>query len=144
MIRQNGPCCLPCAPTRRRRTETGKVRLRDYTVSIKDVIDKCAEYEDLEEQGLLLRLPCKVGDDVYFIPSKINYDLNIVGGYIENNRVYHQKVCRIVLQEGRWYVELDKDREYGTGSIHVNIFFQKTWFLTRTEAEEALRRMEEK
>ena len=29
--------------------------------------DKLAEYEDLEEQGLLLRLPCKVGDRIYFI-----------------------------------------------------------------------------
>ena len=28
-------------------------------------IQKLAEYEDLEEQGLLLKLPCKVGDTVY-------------------------------------------------------------------------------
>ena len=27
--------------------------------------DKLAHYEDLEEQGLLLELPCKVGDTVY-------------------------------------------------------------------------------
>ena len=27
--------------------------------------DKLATYEDLEEQGLLVRLPCKVGDTVY-------------------------------------------------------------------------------
>lgn len=33
--------------------------------TISDVIDKLAEYEDLEEQELLLRLPCKVGDTVY-------------------------------------------------------------------------------
>jgi len=26
---------------------------------------KLAQYEDLEEQGLLVRLPCKVGDTVY-------------------------------------------------------------------------------
>ena len=31
--------------------------------------DKLAEYEDLEEQGLLLKLPCKVGDTVYLIKS---------------------------------------------------------------------------
>ena len=30
-------------------------------------IQKLAEYEDLEEQSLLLRLPCKVGDTVYAI-----------------------------------------------------------------------------
>lgn len=31
------------------------------------LIDKLAEYEDLGEQGLLLRLPCKVGSTVYAI-----------------------------------------------------------------------------
>lgn len=29
-----------------------------------DAADKLAAYEDAEEQGLLVRLPCKVGDDV--------------------------------------------------------------------------------
>ena len=29
--------------------------------------EKLAEYEDLEEQGLLVRLPCKVGTEVYYI-----------------------------------------------------------------------------
>ena len=27
--------------------------------------EKLAEYEDLEEQGLLVRLPCKVGTEVF-------------------------------------------------------------------------------
>lgn len=29
------------------------------------LLEKLGKYEDLEEQGLLLRLPCKVGDTVY-------------------------------------------------------------------------------
>lgn len=33
--------------------------------TIKNMIKKLAEYEDLEEQGLLVRLPCKVEDTVY-------------------------------------------------------------------------------
>ena len=32
-----------------------------------NVLNRLAEYEDLEEQGLLLRLPCKVGDTVYHV-----------------------------------------------------------------------------
>ncbi len=28
---------------------------------VKAMVEKLAEYEDLEEQGLLLKLPCKVG-----------------------------------------------------------------------------------
>lgn len=31
-----------------------------------EAVDKLAAYEDAEEQGLLLRLPCKVGDILYF------------------------------------------------------------------------------
>ncbi len=33
--------------------------------SMSEVCEKLATYEDLEEQGLLVRLPCKVGDTVY-------------------------------------------------------------------------------
>lgn len=33
--------------------------------TIADVIDKLADYEDLEEQGKLIKLPCKVGDAVW-------------------------------------------------------------------------------
>lgn len=32
-------------------------------------IKKLADYEDLEEQGLLVRLPCKVGDTVYRVDA---------------------------------------------------------------------------
>ena len=33
----------------------------------KDISNKLADYEDAEEQGLLLRLPCKVGEPFYEI-----------------------------------------------------------------------------
>ena len=32
-----------------------------------NILIALAEYEDLEEQGLLLKLPCKVGDTVYHV-----------------------------------------------------------------------------
>jgi hypothetical protein len=31
------------------------------------IAEKLAEYEDLEERGLLLKLPCKIGDTIYYI-----------------------------------------------------------------------------
>lgn len=31
------------------------------------VFNRLAEYEDMEEQGLLVRLPCKVGEPIYYI-----------------------------------------------------------------------------
>ena len=42
----------------------------------KDIILKLAEYEDLEEQGLLIKLPCKVGDKVYTIFCDKVYEKN--------------------------------------------------------------------
>ena len=35
--------------------------------TISDVIDKLADYEDLEEQDRLVKLPCKIGTEVYDI-----------------------------------------------------------------------------
>ena len=40
-------------------------------VLVNDVCEKLGEYEDLEEQGLLLKLPCKVGDTVYIDSSAL-------------------------------------------------------------------------
>lgn len=106
-----------------------------------DLHGKLKEYEDLDEQGLLLKLPCYIESDVYFIPSKVNFELNKLNGYENNNRVYHQKVAKIVFNEHGWYLECDKDLEYGTGHILIDKYYKETWFLTQTEAEEALKRM---
>ena len=38
----------------------------------RELWDKLAEYEDLEEQGLLLKLPCKVGAELYFVGEHAN------------------------------------------------------------------------
>lgn len=43
-------------------------------------IEKLATYEDAEEQGLLIRLPCKVGDPVYLIDRDENNKFKIYEG----------------------------------------------------------------
>lgn len=88
-------------------------------VTIKEAIDKLAEYEDLEEQGLLIRLPCKVGDTVYVI-------------YSPNKLVlpYTYKTVRIE--------NLLKIVEYLEKGL-----FGKTVFLTHEVAEAALQKMNE-
>lgn len=35
-----------------------------------DAMNAFADYEDLEEQGLLIKLPCKIGDTVFIIVGK--------------------------------------------------------------------------
>ena len=48
------------------KTEDGYERVSIWTKN-HQLIDKLAYYEDLEEQDRLVKLPCKVGDDVYYI-----------------------------------------------------------------------------
>ena len=99
-------------------------------------------YRKLDEQGLLLRLPCGIGDDVYFIPSETNYKLNILQGYHESNHVYHQTVERITFTPNGWYLECNKDIEYATDHILIDKLYKETWFLTQAEAEQKLKEME--
>lgn len=48
----------------------GKGYPSNYTHAI---VTKLADYEDAEDQGLLIRLLCKVGDTVYAFLSTCNY-----------------------------------------------------------------------
>lgn len=107
-----------------------------------DACKKLAEYEQLEEQGLLVRLPVKIGDDIYKIPSKANHDLNVLNGYKANNRVYHQKAYSIVFSQSGWFVQCDKDSIHAPNVICVDVEYGETWFLTREEAEKKLEEME--
>lgn len=107
-------------------------------------LDKLATYEDAEEQGLLLRLLCGIGADVYSIPSKANFLLNLLNRHEGENRVFHQKVERITIVKGGWYMECDSDLKYGTGRILLDTSYGVTWFLSREEAEAKLKKMEEK
>lgn len=100
-------------------------------------------YEDAEEQGLLVKLPCAIGSDIYYIPSKANYGLNILHHHEEFNRVYHQKIARLHFTENGWYVEGNLNLEYGVvDRIFVDKLYKETWFLTKEEAEQALKQIQ--
>lgn len=101
-------------------------------------------YKDAEEQSLLMRLPVKIGTDVYKIPSKVNYDLNILNGSKEFNRIYHQKVYNIVFTvSNRWYVLCDKDSIDAPSDVCLDTDYGKIWFTSREEAERKLEEMGE-
>lgn len=105
---------------------------------VAELLEELKSYKEAEEQGLLVRLPVKIGDDIYKIPSKANYDLNVLNGYKANNRVYHQKVYSIVFSQRGWFVQCDKDSIHAPNVICVDVEYGKTWFLTREEAEKKL------
>ena len=105
----------------------------------KEYFEKLAELEELEEQGLLLHLPCKVGDEIYKIPYLSIYKLNIVNGHGENNRVYKQKVNEIKLFKNGSYVLVTCDGMDCVSSDYFNI----AWFLTKEQADKKLKEMED-
>lgn len=111
----------------------------EYLQKYREVEEELKKYKDLEEQGLLLKLPCKVGDTIYVIPSKVNYDLNVLNRYTENNRVYEQKVHSIQMWSNERYLLTTCDGQWSV----LSESYKKTWFLTKEEAEKALAEMEE-
>lgn len=112
------------------------VKQHDYISAVR----KLCDYEDLEEQGLLVRLPCKVGDDVYIIPSPSIYGLNIINGYEKHNKVYHQHVGTIIITARHWYAT--SREEYGVYNEKVlnDIAYGITWFTDYEEAEKSWRK----
>ena len=84
-----------------------------------DACKKLAEYEQLEEQGLLVRLPCPIGTTVWDIYGT-GIRKNVVSG-IEYGK------------DGRWFLWANEDEWLGELNVVV--------FLTREEAEKKLEEM---
>ena len=99
--------------------------------------EQLKHYEDLAEKGLLVELPCKVGDTIYKIPSNAIYGLNIVNGHAENNRVYAQKVSKIEFYPSGYLLKTCDGMD-----CVIEQLFNESWFLTKDEAMQALKEME--
>jgi hypothetical protein len=99
-------------------------------------------YKDLEEHGLFVRLPCKVGDTVWVVTSPIN-----VFGYDEYDGDAEYEVYESFLSSVSYYASGEQFRIYAkvTNSFIVAYFrecdFGKSIFLTREEAEKKLEEM---
>lgn len=107
------------------------------------IVTRLAELEDLEEQGLLLRLPCKVGDTVYVVTSPFNVFDDIE--YDENmkDEVYESYVSSITFYEcGEQYRIYAKVTNHFIGAYFRECDFGKTVFFTQAEAEAKLAEME--
>lgn len=87
------------------------------------IYDKLCEYEDAEESGLLVRLPCKVGDTVY--------RLSPVFDEIESGKItmIQQKA------DGTWKFRVTTDFSHDVTTDAIG----KTVFLSREAAEAALK-----
>lgn len=88
------------------------------------ILEKLAEYEDLEEQGLLVRLPCKIGDTVYVPTRNFISELRIIMISVDMHGIYFGWKLNSGI-----YPNLD--------GFSINKL-GKTVFLTREEAEKKL------
>lgn len=107
------------------------------------IVTRLAELEDLEEQGLLLRLPCKLGDTVYVITSPFNVFDDIE--YDENmkDEVYEAYVSSVSFYEsGEQYRNYANVTNDFIGVYFRECDFGKIVFLTKNEAEAKLAEME--
>lgn len=95
----------------------------DNCPCLQEVIKKLAEYEDLEEQGKLLKLPCAVGDMVYCVDSYCNGN-----NWQCNYRPHFCKDCCL------------KEKSVNKRKFTLDMFekFGKIVFITQEEAEAAL------
>ena len=84
------------------------------------VVKKLADYEDKQEQGLLIELPCKVGDKAWYV-HKGGIDEVEVDSFIININLF----VNVSL-----YIGCDR--------FGKTLTPYKTLFFTRSEAEEAL------
>lgn len=109
-------------------------------MKILKVAEKLKEYEDLEEQGQLLRLPCAVGDTVY--------QHMIVGIDMARKKPIYEIAEATVFK-----FSLDSftlcflAQTVGRGKQQNELplsAFGKSVFLTKEQAEQALKEMEDK
>lgn len=94
-----------------------------------DAVDRLAELEDALESGKIVRLPCKVGDTVYFVCGNVSeYKICEVeyDGIFFIFRCFNQKY----VDEHKWFSFFDER-------------IGKTVFLTREEAEKKLEEVQE-
>lgn len=90
-----------------------------------DIIEKLAQYEELEEQELLLRLPCKVGDKAWYVRNCVIDEVE-VDSFILNTNLF----VNVSLYVG--YERFGK-----------TLTPYKTLFFTRYEAEQKLKELKE-
>lgn len=116
-------------------------------------IDKLAEYENLEEAGKLVILPCKIGDTVYQpsykftacsacnITPRYKHDMDCEDCCYECDSecfpyIYEGRVCKLeVLSTGEVKVYTQFKDKWDASGYHIG----RELFLTKEEAEEKLK-----
>lgn len=100
---------------------------REDCPTFEDIYEKLATYEDAEEQGRLVKLPCKIGDTVYVPTRNFISELRITEVACDRNGTY----LRWVLLSGI----------YPNLNGFVGRKIGNEVFLTKSEAEAKLKEL---
>lgn len=101
------------------------------------------KYEDLKEQGRLIKLPCKVGDTVYVVTSPFNVFDDIEYDDDMKDEVYESYVSSITFyKSGEQYRIYAKATNHFIGAYFRECDFGNKVFLTKSEAEQKLKGMD--
>lgn len=88
---------------------------------VAELLEELKSYKDLEEQGLLVRLPCKVGDSVFIIVGK---------------DVSKQKIIKVEISDNGIIFKTNRQKRiFSIAGLGENVF------LTLEEAEKKLEEM---
>lgn len=129
---------------------------------VAELLEELKSYKDLEEQGLLVRLPCKVGDIVYVDSTILPIEDiecyedidNKIPSYFQGRVVsfrFAQRNWVKIAVKAKWLYEWIDD-ETGPESDYIECekkftiplsMIGKSVFLTREEAEKKLEKLEE-
>lgn len=129
-------------------TEVGDIACKcfcdNYTLSgcrgcpVEKAIEKLADYEEAEEQGLLVRLPCKVGDTVWELCLCDDGNYKIFPMIVKTISEYGT-LRQVKKDITIWNIYAESDYTYMYKSFAD---FGKTVFSTNEEAEKKLEEME--
>ena len=102
----------------------------------REVLQKLADYEDLEEQGLLLKLPFDVNSEVFIVSKQFILERNCTEYVVKKLKVREFRYNHL-----RNFVIICEE-QMGDSIVQRHLYNANKIFLTKREAELELKRME--
>lgn len=125
------------------------IELQKYITDLQSQLDQAKE----RLKGAIV-LPVKIGDTIYVVPSKTNYEINIINRHSELNKVYEYIVSEIrynkygysvvcELDNIPFYFNYEKAKKWCCEHFDTEKFYGETWFATEQEAQVKLRSLKD-
>ena len=122
----------------------------DYLTMKNKWLNSEKKLAELKEKAIVV--PVKLGDTIYVVPSKTNYEINIINKHKERNKVYEYVVSEIRYNKYGYSVvcELDNIPFYFNYErakrccehFDTEKFYGETWFTTEQEAQAKLKEIQ--